>query len=135
MSEFDDALAVTLDGINDGFNQARADLNEIVAQVSEAISRKAGDPNLGLSLQERYHYESEAEYFLAFKSRADGLLGAYHIPTSGYPIGFGIGSGANFSPAGSIADKQQLKEHFQEMLTNRDSPLIVKLAYYLRQKR
>jgi hypothetical protein len=71
---------------------------------------------------------------LTFEEKSQ-TIGFYKISSSGYPIFYG-----NYSEISSewapnrkpLTDKNAVREHFVEMLQNKNSPLIVQIAYMLR---
>ena len=136
MGEFDDILGATLKNANEKFNEARRDLNNIVSEVASAVTTKT-KPNFGVELKIVAHSATHLIYQLQFIFRGNRQsMGLYALGSQGYPIEFGTNATEQgmSNPDGQLKDLAEITQHFQEMLKNPDSPLMVQIAFEMRKE-
>lgn len=130
MSNLKSALLNTIRGVNASYDAALADLLDVVAEAHEAA--KAASAELEVRLVQRERDARGVTYLLVVVKGNDSQRVEYFkISSNGYPIQFSSYKG--FEESGSIADKQQLIEHFQKMSENQNSPLVAAITYFLRE--
>jgi hypothetical protein len=148
--DFDKLLQESLLGVNKAFEQADADLHELVAAASQALGRvssgavemtlrKCSEGVDGvlyeLRVEEATRYQSnDAETF---------VVGAYQISARGYPVrsgtvertpGRGLGpEQETFRSKSTLVGKTELQRHFEELMSNPDSPVIANAAFFMRR--
>jgi hypothetical protein len=124
MTDFQKALETTIHGLNTAFKTADADLHEVVASAGLAVTRIT-DGKGTLQLVPKSEDEADIRYQLVL-SDSENELSLYEVivSTRGYPLQIG-----HFR----IANKQELSRVFEEMASNPDSPLVRKLAFWIRR--
>lgn len=138
MGEFDEILEETLEGINDPFENAVQELESVINDVTASIRNAVGDENVHLRLKPEEEQSDETLFSLEFKlGRYKGggtSIGYYRVTLDGYPIQYGtIDVDDTFRASGQLADRAAIVEHFKEMLANRNSPLVLQIAYAKRR--
>lgn len=132
MSEdFEKALAASIQGINDAFDQANNDLGSVVTELDAATARITNRFRLGLEV---LNEDLDGRvYKVTLKGEKHSVtVGAYRVGPTGYPIQYGIWVGI-WDTRGTLANPDKLREHFMEMAQNTDSTLMRSLAYQLRE--
>jgi len=143
MSDFDDLIRASLQTANAGFQQADTDLNDVVRQVSESISRVSGG-KVSLRLvvlsdkPEQRIYQAQV---VSGKQAAEVEGSNFAVTTNGYPILVGIPTvdfaSQNFdvSAMQPLNDKAAIEAHFRSQLATPDSPLVFKVAFFSRNQK
>ena len=135
MSSFEEALTVSVQGVDQGFRAAESDLRREVSTASDAVS-KLTNQRARLELRKNYQRPS-GTYFdmpmLFSKSNFD--IAAFFISANGYPIRAGgsvrVLAGGEYEI--EIPDAKALNKYFVDMASNPDSPLVLRMVLLLRQ--
>lgn len=148
MVDFDNALEKALKGANAAFKAADEDLHHVVAQASQSVARITnGSLELGLDRLDEDFQGTTYTLQLAKTGRQNPTdLGLYRVQTRGYPILFGpppdplakIMKGEvsmHFKKdAKGIHNRDSLLEHFLQLLSANDSPLVINIAFAMRKQ-
>jgi hypothetical protein len=142
--DFDKLLQESLLGVNKAFEQADADLHELVAAASEALGR-VSNGGVEMTLRKLSESSNGVLYELRLEqspghSTGSVVVGAYQVSTKGYPVRSGEMETVTgyrserqvFSPKLDFADKATLQRHFEELMSSPDSPVIVNAAFFMR---
>jgi hypothetical protein len=143
--DFDKLLQQSLLGVNKAFEQADADLHEMVAAAAEALGRVANGV-VELKLRKVSEDRAGVVYELVVGAVPDfgrgvgeGVAaGAYQVAAKGYPIRAGnaevdYGRLISFRSQSSFNDKADLQRHFEELMANPDSPVVTTAAFLMRK--
>jgi hypothetical protein len=133
MPDFGELLKNSISGLNDNYNVAVADLNNVIAGVDAAVTGLTSGL-VNVRLQEINKTPDHTLYLLTLvrKRMGDSLrLGAFRIRSTGYPIEYGS-LRKEFDVDGTLEGKEQLEEYFAAMLSERNSPMVVQIAFSLR---
>jgi hypothetical protein len=138
MGKFDEILRKSLKGINDAFESAKNDLEEVVHELQDAIRDVVSGKNVNVWLDDCLANSEEqivaVRVGFKFSGREQVVIGYYRITLGGYPISYGtfLDDEERFEPAGNIENRAGLEQHFAEMLADKQSPLVLFLAYLRR---
>ena len=150
MVDFDKLLQESLLGVNKAFEQADADLHELVAAASQALGRVSNGV-VAMKLRKWLEgpggvfYELRVEEEGDFTAKSDSVVvGAYMVSTKGYPVFAGVvtttsGGGdidptrPNFRSQENFPDKLSLQVHFEKLMSNPDSPVIANASFFMRR--
>jgi len=124
----------SLDGFNDDFEQAKDDLESVVADLEEEIQGVVAPKSFSLTLSEAFSDADESVFRLVASQnwRRDIVtVGSYRITLGGYPIAYGSfdDEEEDFSQEGSLTDRKDLEKHFAHMLGDKNSQLILFVAF------
>ncbi len=134
-----DKLKATVQQANEAFEKANADLSALVGEVAVAV-KEMTDSTMSAALIRQRLQEAEApEASLALLKR-DGKswtvlsrLVTYRFTGDGYPISIGNGREKSFFASGTAADREELQAHFERLVTDRESPLVLNVILRLRE--
>lgn len=150
MGEFTELLRETLKGVSEEFQQAKADLNEVIESLSQSVEEVTQGEGMVRMVPTKesfgwviYTIElvfNNAERF----QESTTTLTHVRISAEGYPLGVTPNAdfnadflvpkeGFDLGPL-YLADKEQVKAFFREMVTNPDSPLIQGIRFHSRQQ-
>ena len=136
---FDGLLKASLAVVNDGFQRAVSDLNDMASEVDAAIKRNA-NARFGLSVSELTSDMKGSTYNVYFDPNIHSSksviidVAYFRVPASGYPISIGLyqRNTRNFYPEASISDRGELESVFERFLQDPESALIQAVGYALR---
>lgn len=147
MNDFDNALQTALTGASAAFRQADEDLHHVVTEAAQSIGRiTKGKVELQLNrIREEFNGTTFALQLLKAGERKPMVLGLYMIQSTGYPIEFGPSKysqkvesadvlNIGLGPERQLRDRESLRQHFLELLSAPDSPLVVNIAFLLRKQ-
>ncbi len=132
----EEVLRSSLEGVNREFQEADKALHAEVTTTSDALSKITNggvQANISLAVEQ----ENGVVYSFYVQAKAFRIqIGAFRVTVKGFPIIFGqdpdsIARGQNLA---EFRDRSQLREFFQNMASNPDSPLVQKTAYLMRKK-
>lgn len=141
MPTIEELLRSTLKGVNDQHSRADGDLHRAVAEVAKATQVLSG----GLLTVRLYPAKSVAQstrYVLRlhYRNEESRFIGFYVVAASGYPIRFYdseyLANDVTYlpsAPTGQFDTPDEVNEHFRRIATDPSSPLVVYLAYAVRQ--
>jgi hypothetical protein len=139
MPGFTEVLRNTVSGMNESFQDARRDLNQIVSEVSASVAEILGRSDARLELVKAGDVP-EVSYNLSLVVGDQSIpLGTYSLSASGYPIAQLSHVNASWPSMAVHARRtfkqcSELENHFREMLADPNSPLVVHLAFLLRSE-
>jgi len=142
MVDFEKLLRESLAGGTKAFEQADADLHDIVIEASQALSR-VSQGAADLVLRTLVENLGGVIYGLVIRetgARSSGdAVEFYQVPPGGYPIRTGgftdiESDSPEFHPRLALENKAELQQHFAEMMANPDSPLVVIVAFFMRRQ-
>jgi len=137
MPKFDDLLMATLKGVNQSHEAAVHALRQTVGALAQAVARVAGGRPIELALYTREESTEGTVYSLSLQYGKERLhIEDIRVPVAGYPIAVGqyVGTFQEFTGRIWLQENADIEMHFEEMLRNPSSPLIVKLAYLVRKE-
>lgn len=148
MVDFDNALEKALVGATAAFKEADEDLHHVVVQASQSVARITnGTLELGLDrLDEDFQGTTYALQLAKAGAQNPTDLGLYRVQTRGYPILFGPPADSlakimkgdvsmHFKKdAKAIHNRDLLLEHFLQLLSSPDSPLVINIAFAIRKQ-
>lgn len=144
MPDFDKLLQESLLGVNKAFEQADADLHELVAEASTALGRVTNGV-VEMPLVRWSEDLNGVVYSLVVRDPADeshegaATVGGYQVSRKGYPVRMGdtlLASSTqrmSFRPASELKSKSELQQHFEGLLSNPDSPVVANAAFFMRR--
>ena len=148
MTDFEDALNAALHGRNQearkAFEQADADLHELVQEASEALGRVTRK-KATLGLDPTYEEPDGTVYELLLTINEKEIpIGGYFVSEAGYPIYRGTPDSlateiraSTTSPhpldqKKAISDRAALQKHLLDLLSSPDSSVVIHVAYHSR---
>jgi hypothetical protein len=137
MPTFEELLAASLGGVNASFQRTVAELHEEIAKASQVIARLS-DGKAELMLNKRLETESSVCYEMYLKTVPNAVdLGvAFWIDTKGYPIRTAslaqLHRPVDRAQARELTSREDVRTLLDELASNPDSPLVIKLAFFLR---
>jgi hypothetical protein len=149
--DFDKLLQESLLGVNKAFEQADADLHELVATASQALGRVTRGV---VEMKLKRHSESidGLRYDLVVKGQdltrpfAEGVIvGTYEVSAKGYPVRVGVWEASPargrldleqyvFRATSDLTGKSEMQRHFEELMSNPDSPVVTNAAFFMRRR-
>ncbi len=130
MSEFEKNLKAMLQGANEEFRQANADLHQEVAAASESVSRlTGGTARLTLKTSRESPVETTYDLWLETSPPIGYQLGTIRVPSTGYPIVANMNLGDI-----PLADRNAITTFFADMASRKDSALVLYLAFLSRRQ-
>ncbi|MGC4115838.1 MAG: hypothetical protein QM765_14830 [Myxococcales bacterium] len=147
MVDFGAKLGAALSGVNASFQQADKDLHEIVVEASAAVEKNS----MGLAKVELEPKTEDLKgtcYALQLVTKVEekyrmAVLGGYFVESRGYPIIYGEleqkvqGTRLVYlvpEAQGLLNSKEDLIDHFMKLLTSAESPVVMHVAFLVRQK-
>ena len=133
MADFTALLKMSVAGMNDGYNQAKNDLAEVITQLNTSIQEVTHN-KVGLRVSEGFK-TAEASIFnvVIFQGSEPGAaIGAYRIFRRGYPIPYSK-LATPFIALGELKSKVELERHFSAIVCDRESPIVMAVAFALRR--
>lgn len=139
MIDFDSALKDSLRIATDRFRTADGDLRELVAAVGKSLSAASAEA-LFLDIQcsdrpEGTIYKLVVEHKASKKQECyvpsfERDVADFLIPAKGYPIEYGEYNegGYEFESAGKLENRAALDAHFLSLVSNSESPLMLRAA-------
>jgi hypothetical protein len=132
MSEFEKNLTAMLQGANDEYRQASADLHQEVAAASESVSRLTLG-NARLTLKPAGESPAETAYALWLETLPPDPggynLGTIRVPSTGYPLSASTNLGQV-----ELADRRSITTFFENMAGRKDSALVLYMAFVARRR-
>lgn len=134
----EEQLKAALEGINHQYELARNQLFKHVEELS-AAAQSATNGAITLKLDTQNDDGEGRTFLLSVIERTDatvtknGIM-SYFVPLAGYPIHAGSAANVAKQPTVVISDSEQLARHFSDLASNKSSPVVVRLAYFLRSK-
>jgi hypothetical protein len=137
MSDFVNMFKASLGKASQAFLSADKDLHDVITRAAEAllkVTNGAADMALG-KINEGVDGVS---YALSVQTEIDSFeVGGYFVSSKGYPVRYGSIELGDFErvikPSQVFANKDEIERHLESLVSNPDSPLIVRLAYMLRR--
>lgn len=133
---FEEALKASVQGVDQGFRAAVADLQREVGNASDAVSKLTGQ-RARLELKKNDERPSGTYFDMCmsfYKTYYD--VSAFFVSANGYPIRAGrsvmLLAGGEYEI--EIADAQELHKYFVDMASNPDSPLVLRIVLLLRER-
>jgi hypothetical protein len=137
MSDLEEILKRTLGELTEGYKTATADLHDLAKRSSEAVLSITGLP-VRLELNRARNFNTGTTYDLNI-TQGDVVhaIAGFIVPPTGYPISVGAATDENgqVKPSKKLQDKDSLTQWFADMLGSPKSPLVLRLAFMLRQIR
>lgn len=139
--DFENSLKRSLMVVNEGYQNARNDVDRLLSSLAEAVSKIAGEQfvlgvdefssdvkgtNLRINLDTDFTDMNADIVDIAF----------IRIPAKGYPIQHGplLKATKTMMVQTHIADAEELAKFFLDMIENPDSPLVQAIGFALRKK-
>jgi hypothetical protein len=136
MADFESLLKQSLSGATDAYQAALLDLNEEVAQLGQAVSNVTHLP-YSLKLERISERFDGTAFDLCMGSEQDKFsVCAFFLPSRGYPISVGVTVTPHGVLGGAIKplnNKGELTQFLSDLVSNPDSPLVLRIAFFLRQ--
>lgn len=137
--DFNAILKLSLAAVNDNYQEAVRDVEEVVGSVHAAVQQNAGK-RFGVVLTDQSADIKGSTFRIYFDTNVDVMRAKIidvlfvRIPSSGYPIALGTidKSTKNFFAEQQIIDKEQLQKAFAQLLQNPESSLIQAIGFALR---
>ncbi|MFJ1213317.1 hypothetical protein [Burkholderia pyrrocinia] len=142
MTNFDSLLQKSLATVNDGYEQARQDLENIVSEVDTSLKSNLGDEFAFVAIEEDINIKGTI-YAISLDTETDNRSAPYipivsiRIPSTGYPIETGSISKSTglFTVDGTVLkDSSDIKTFFSAQLENPNSMLIQAIGFALRKR-
>jgi hypothetical protein len=135
MADFEKLLRASLTGVNDSFDTALQEFEKVVEQLSDSVQKTTGR-SIRVALELRAENVDGTIYSLTVRNATTGVrVHYYRIAPTGYPIEFGEfdEDRDKFRSRGRLATRIDVESHFAKLLTNRDSDLVLTIAYIMRK--
>ena len=137
MSEFDTILENSLKGVSSGFDQAVAELNDLVGSLSQAVQKALHPKRSSLRLEpvredaDSVIFRLELSVWEQDPPHRGNSVGEYRVSHMGYPIYAGSWDPRerSFTYGQEFNNRKSLQQHFKEMLGNPSSPLVAEVAF------
>ena len=134
--DFQALLREAVKSVNDTYQNAVDDLLALCSQLDAAVATISGN-TLRIKVVELSDSPEEVAYEMQLHDLTKHLHSfyMYKVTVSGYPITFGPrGAGSNFNGLeGKAMTRDDLSQHFAELLTNGRSPLVIQISFALRK--
>lgn len=137
--DFNEILKNSLAAVNDNYQIAVGDLEEVVESVHTAVQRNAGE-KYGVILTDLSADIKGTTFRIYFDTNIENLRSKVmdvlfvRVPSSGYPIAIGTVDKATkkFYGEETANNKEELKKYFGQLLQNPESSLIQAIGFALR---
>lgn len=142
MTNFDLLLKKSLAAVNDGYEQARSDLQHIVSSVDSSLRSNLGDDFALVATEEEISIKGTV-YTVSLDTETSNRSSPYipivslRIPSTGYPIEVGsmVKSTGTFSTDGTfLVDIESIKSFFAAQLDNPNSLMIQAIGFAIRKR-
>ena len=136
MSEYKAVLSRTLEGIDESYESAMEDLRLEIGELAEAVadlSKEKGE-EVSLSLDVQSRSPDGTVFRLRLTSpQESATIEHLRVTPQGYPIEYGdyVAAVDRFLTKGNLTDYAALKQRFTDILSNKSSPFVVLLGYFL----
>jgi hypothetical protein len=131
MSEFEKNLRAMLEGENEEYRQANADLHQEVAAASDVVAKVATGARLTLKPVEETPMGTT--YMLTLETTSPNQmeyeLGTFRVHSNGYPISAGASKDGV-----QLDDRTAIATYLAQMAGSKDSPLVQYLAFLTRRQ-
>jgi hypothetical protein len=138
--DFEFSLRRSLSNVNEGYQETRSDLNEIVTSLGSAVSNIAGE-QFAIGLDEISSDMKGTSFRIFLDTNVTDLnaeivdIAYLRVTSKGYPIQRGpIAKGTKtLFPEAEISSKYELSRYFVDMIENSDSALVQAIGFALRR--
>lgn len=132
MSNLEERLKSAIKGLNEQFESAKSLLWDKATELSKALEKESNG-KLRTVIDKKAESVTSTVYCIYIIDESANMSPTmyYDIPTTGYPIR--ISSTYPTQNADYLRNPEEMDRHFDELVSSASSPIVVRLAYLLRQ--